>query len=159
MRVFVGVPVLAPLLVPLAVWTCVGISAIDSVCACSPPRSPSVWPLPTWIGVRLRRSGSPKLTRPSPPKVVPSSENSAWFWLIGSSCPSVNAHPLGGNTNDIILISESNGSAMCPPLYHRLKYAQVIQSGTTPPSRHEPARGARNDCRSAHSPHLRHACR
>src|SRR4051812_32899972 len=28
-------------------WVCVGISAIESVCACSPPRSPSVWPLPT----------------------------------------------------------------------------------------------------------------
>ena len=48
-----------------------GISAIDSVCACSPPRSPSVCPLPTWIGTRPRRSGSAKLTRPSPPNVVP----------------------------------------------------------------------------------------
>ena len=28
--------------VPFAVWTCVGISLIDSVCACSPPLSPSV---------------------------------------------------------------------------------------------------------------------
>src|SRR5512133_3467836 len=33
--------------VPLSTCVCVGISAIDRVCACSPPRSPSVCPLPT----------------------------------------------------------------------------------------------------------------
>ncbi len=70
-----------------------GSSAIESVCACSPPRSPSVWPEPTWIGTRPRRSGSAKFTRPSPPNVVPSSENSAWFWLIGSSWPLHCAQP------------------------------------------------------------------
>src|SRR3954462_72570 len=62
---------------------CCGISATLSVCASSPPLSPSVNPAPTWIGARARRSGRAKLTRPSPPYVVPSSENSAWFWLIG----------------------------------------------------------------------------
>ena len=38
-------------------WLCVGSSEMISVCACSPPRSPSVWPRPTWIGTRARRSG------------------------------------------------------------------------------------------------------
>jgi hypothetical protein len=71
-----------------------------------------VWPLPTWIGTRPRRSGSAKFTRPSPPKVVPSSENNAWFWLIGSSCPLHSAHPRGANTKDMIRISERKGSAM-----------------------------------------------
>ena len=46
----------------VCVW--VGSSAIERVCACSPPRSPSVWPLPTWIGALPLRSGSAKLTRP-----------------------------------------------------------------------------------------------
>jgi hypothetical protein len=27
---------------------------------------------------------------------VPRIENSAWFWLIGSSCPLQNAQPFGG---------------------------------------------------------------
>src|SRR5205807_8140288 len=31
---------------PLSVCVCVGISEIDSVWPCSPPRSPSVWPAP-----------------------------------------------------------------------------------------------------------------
>jgi hypothetical protein len=83
-----------------------------SVCAGSPPRSPSVWPLPTWIAVRARRSGSAKFTRPSPPKVVPRRENSAWFWLIGNSCPLHSAQPFGANWKDIMRISERNGSAM-----------------------------------------------
>ena len=33
-------------------WVCAGISEIDNVCACSPPRSPSVWPAPIWIEAR-----------------------------------------------------------------------------------------------------------
>ena len=45
-------------------------------------------------GALPRRSGSPKLTRPSPPNVVPSSENNAWFWLMGRSCPSHSAQLL-----------------------------------------------------------------
>jgi hypothetical protein len=69
--------VVAAAFVARATCTWVGNSAIESMCACSPPRSPNVWPLPTWIGARLRRSGSAKLTRPSPPNVVPSRENSA----------------------------------------------------------------------------------
>src|SRR5262249_37347473 len=47
-----------------------------------------------------------------PPYVVPSNENSAWFWLIGSNCPSQSAHPLGGNPKLMILISDKNGSAI-----------------------------------------------
>ena len=61
----------------------------------SPPCSPSVWPEPTWIGTRPRRSGSAKVVCPFPPNVVPSSENSAWFWLIGNSCPLHIAQPRG----------------------------------------------------------------
>src|SRR5688572_29039849 len=85
---------------------------IETVCACSPPRSPSVWPEPTWIGVRPRRSGSAKFTRPSPPNVVPSRENRAWFWLIGNSCPLQSAQPFGANTKDITRISDRKGSAI-----------------------------------------------
>src|SRR3954454_12745873 len=83
-----------------------------SVCACSPPRSPSVWPLPMWMGARDRRAGRAKLTRPSPPYVVPSSEKRGWFWLMGNSCPSHSAQPLGGKTKLMIRISERNGSAI-----------------------------------------------
>src|SRR5215211_8380492 len=97
---------------PFRAWVWVGISAIDTVCACSPPRSPSVWPDPTWMGTRPRKSGSAKLTRPSPPKVVPSRLKSAWFWLIGSSWPLHKAQPFGANTKLMILISDRNGSAI-----------------------------------------------
>ena len=65
--------------VALSIWLCVGNSAILKVCACSPPLSPNVCPLPTCIGVLPRKSGRAKLTRPSPPNVVPNNENKAWF--------------------------------------------------------------------------------
>src|SRR5262245_31367978 len=81
------------------VWA--GSSLSESVCVSSPPLLPSgngltngVRP-PKWIGIRPRRSGRAKLVVPLPPYVVPSSENSAWFWLIGRSVPSHRAHPLG----------------------------------------------------------------
>src|SRR5688572_20252444 len=64
------------------------------------------------MGTRPCRLGRAKLVCPLPPKVVPRSENSAWFWLIGSSCPLQNAHPFGGKLNDMTLISDRNGSAM-----------------------------------------------
>src|SRR5262245_26124501 len=102
--------------VPCATCVWVGISPMVSVCAGSPPRSPRVWAPPSWIGVRPCRLGSAKVWRPSPPYVVPSRENSAWFWLIGRSCPLQKAHPLGGNENDTILISDRNGSDIALPL-------------------------------------------
>jgi hypothetical protein len=43
-----------------------------------------------------------------------SSENSAWFWLIGNSCPLHNAHPFGAKAKLMILISDRNGSAIRP---------------------------------------------
>ena len=52
-----GAPATGTTLTAFATCVCVGTSAIDSVCAGSPPRSPRVWPLPTWIGTRLRKSG------------------------------------------------------------------------------------------------------
>src|SRR5215204_22456 len=64
------------------------------------------------MGVRACRLGSAKLTRPSPPNVVPSSAKSAWFWLIGSNCPLQRAQPFGAKLNEKIRISERNGSAM-----------------------------------------------
>src|SRR5690348_13590022 len=66
------------------------------------------------------RLGSAKVVRPSPPYVVPSSENSAWFWLMGRSCPLHIAQPLGAKLNDTILISPRNGVAAMvatPPVY------------------------------------------
>jgi hypothetical protein len=56
-----------------------------------------------------------EFTRPSPPKVVPSSENNAWFWLIGSSCPLHSAQPFGAKVKLMILISDKNGSAIGSP--------------------------------------------
>ena len=50
---------------------------------------------PKLIGMRPRRSGSAKVVWPLPPYMVPSSENSAWFWLIGRNCPLHWAQPLG----------------------------------------------------------------
>src|SRR5437773_941484 len=64
------------------------------------------------MGTLLCKSGRPKFTRPSPPKVVPSKLNKAWFWLIGKSCPLHSAHPLGAKPKLKILISERNGSAI-----------------------------------------------
>jgi hypothetical protein len=55
-----------------------------------------VKPLPTCIATRPRRSGSAKVVCPLPPYIVPNSENSAWFWLIGRNWPLANAQPLGG---------------------------------------------------------------
>ena len=40
-----------------------------------------------------------------------SSENSAWFWLIGRSCPLQSVQPFGANSKDMILISVRKGSA------------------------------------------------
>ena len=102
--------------VPLSTCVWVGSSAMFSVCACSPPRSPSVCPPPMWIGVRARRSGSAKVVWPFPPYVVPSSENSAWFWLMGRSWPLHSAQPIGAKMKLMILISPMNGSAIPFPL-------------------------------------------
>ena len=57
--------------IALSRWTCVGqLRDRERVCLLAAPFT-EVWPLPTWIGVRPRRSGSAKFDRPSPPKVVP----------------------------------------------------------------------------------------
>src|SRR5260370_4616183 len=58
------------------------------------------------MAVLPRKSGRPKFTRPSPPYVVPRSEKSAWFWLMGNNCPLHRAQPLGGKLNDMIRISD-----------------------------------------------------
>src|SRR5262249_19443431 len=133
-------------LVPLATWVWVGISVMLSVWPCSPPLSPMVCPLPICMGVRPCRSGRAKLTRPSPPYVVPSRENSAWVWLIGSSCPSHKAHPLGGNPNDMILISDRNGSAIPSPSFSGVLRGRAARRAGEPAAaaagRGDPARGA-----------------
>src|SRR5262245_25104975 len=64
------------------------------------------------IGTLPCMLGNAKLVLPLPPYVVPSSENSAWFWLMGSSAPLHSAHPCGAKLNDMILISPKNGLAM-----------------------------------------------
>ena len=45
---------------------CAGNSALVSVCACSPPVSPSGCPLPTWIGTSPLRVGKREIRRPVP---------------------------------------------------------------------------------------------
>src|SRR5262245_7403289 len=82
-----------------------------TVTAVEPAASPMVWLLPWWIGTLPCRLGSAKFTRPSPPYWVPSSANSAWFWLIGRSWPLQKAQPLGGKLNENMRISARNGSA------------------------------------------------
>src|SRR5262245_52295051 len=86
--------------VAFSVWLCTGISDVSRVTVSLPPCSPrSCWlrpaPCPGAIATAPRRSGRANVDLPSPPYVVPSSENSAVFWLIGSSWPSHRAHPRG----------------------------------------------------------------
>jgi hypothetical protein len=44
------------------------------------------------FGARARMSGKAKVVVPFPPYVVPMSENSAVFWLIGRTCSSSPCH-------------------------------------------------------------------
>ena len=92
-----GTGVVAWALVPVTVWVWIGVSATVRVCAGSPVTSPCGWFSLRCSGTRPRRSGRAKVTRPSPPYVVPRSEKRAWFWLIGKSWPLHAAHPLGAN--------------------------------------------------------------
>ena len=46
------------------------------------------------FGVTGRRSGNANVEMPSPPYVVPISENSAVFWLIGRICPFAATPPM-----------------------------------------------------------------
>src|SRR5687767_14999097 len=64
------------------------------------------------MGARPWRSGSAKFDLPSPPYVVPSSENSAVFCEMGRSWPSHRAQPWGAKLNGKMRISATNGSAM-----------------------------------------------
>src|SRR3954447_20992814 len=94
-----------------------GISDCSSVTVSVPPVSPRSCsdrpgPWPGCIGARPSRAGRAKFDFPSPPCVVPSSENSAVFWDIGSSCPLHHAQPLGAKLNGKIRISATNGSAI-----------------------------------------------
>jgi hypothetical protein len=59
--------------------------------------------------------GNAKFVCPLPPKVVPRRENSAWFWLMGNSCPLHKAQARGANPKLKILISDRNGSAIWEP--------------------------------------------
>src|SRR5512141_129282 len=108
----VGVPWLGAALLAEKVWVWAGSSEIINVWFSSPPVSPSVWLLPKWIGIRPCRFGNAKLTRPSPPYVVPSRENNAWFWLIGNNWPLHSAQPLGAKLKLTILITDKKRSDM-----------------------------------------------
>jgi hypothetical protein len=55
------------------------------------------------------KSGSAKVVWPLPPKVLPSNENKAVFWLMGKICPLQSAHPTGAKFPANILISASIG--------------------------------------------------
>src|SRR6185503_14163967 len=54
-------------------------------------------------------AGSAKVDLPSPPYIVPSSENSAVFCEIGSSWPWHKAQPVGGKLNAKMVISATKG--------------------------------------------------
>ena len=99
------------------VW--LGISDSSSVTVSDPPVSPrscrlSPGPWPGCIAARPSRSGSAKLDLPSPPYVVPRSENSAVFCDNGRSWPLHHAQPLGAKLNGKIRISATNGSMAVP---------------------------------------------
>jgi len=102
---------------PCRTWECDGISVWSRVTVCSPPVSPrsrseSPGPWPGCIGALPCRFGRAKLDLPSPPYVVPSSENSAVFCEIGISWPSHNAHPTGAKLPANMRISATNGLDM-----------------------------------------------
>src|SRR3954471_3306342 len=99
------------------VCECDGISDSSSDTVSEPPVSPrscsdKPGPWPGCIGARPSRSGRAKFDFPSPPYVVPSSENSAVFWESGSSCPLHHAQPLGAKLKGKIRISATNGSML-----------------------------------------------
>jgi hypothetical protein len=60
------------------------------------------------MGAQPWKSGKANVLFPSPPKVVPSNENSAVFWLIGMSWPSQNAQPVGAKLKGKIRTSATN---------------------------------------------------
>src|SRR3712207_5505783 len=102
-------------LVARMAWVCTGISDCSSVTNSAPPSSPTVredspCPWPQCIGDRPCMSGSANVDLPSPPCMVPSSENSAVFCVIGRSWPLQCAHPVGGKLKPKIRISPTNGS-------------------------------------------------
>src|SRR5215469_15109212 len=97
-----------------SVCGCGGVCGSSNVTVGDPAVSPQSYmvpdgALPQCIGAVPCKFGSPKFDLPSPPKVVPSSENSAVFWEIGSSWPWQNAHPVGAKLHAHILISATNG--------------------------------------------------
>ena len=75
---------------------CVGISAMVTVCAVLAAGSPSVSRRRRGSAPGRAGSGRAKVVCPLPPYVVPSSANSAWFWLMGSNWPLHSAQPFGG---------------------------------------------------------------
>src|SRR6185295_11057736 len=102
----------------MKLWECEGISDSSSETVSEPPVSPSSCsdspgPWPQNIGALPCMLGSAKLDLPSPPYMVPSSENSAVFCESGSNWPSHQAQPLGAKLNGKIRISATNGSMDC----------------------------------------------
>jgi hypothetical protein len=78
---------------------------------------------------------------------VPRSENSAWFWLIGSTCPLHIAQPLGANWKLVMRISARNGSMAI--LCGRVEpFDPVIRIKSPAPGRHHPQDEVRRRCRS-----------
>src|SRR4051812_2539934 len=86
-----------------------------------------------WIGVLPRRSGRANVVCPLPPYIVPRSENSAWFWLMGRNCPLQNAHPLGGKLKLMILISPRYGSDTLAPLCYGVAHDAPPTKPPPPP--------------------------
>src|SRR6185295_12930105 len=101
----------------MKLWECEGISDSSSDTVSEPPVSPSSCsdspgPWPQNIGALPCMLGSAKVDLPSPPYMVPSSENSAVFCEIGRSWPWQRAHPVGAKLKAKIVISETKGEAM-----------------------------------------------
>src|SRR5687768_14034949 len=110
-----GSDALVALLVAWSWCRWVGSCWMLTVTLVLPAASPRLCPLPKWVGTLPLRLGRAKFVCPFPPKVVPSSAKSAWFWLMGRSWPLQSAQPFGGKLKETSLISERNGSDIVPP--------------------------------------------
>src|SRR5580704_12216283 len=107
--------------------------------ASSPPAAPRLYddkpaPCPKPKASRPRKSGKLNVVWPLPPKVVPRSAKSAWFWLIGRVCPAHNAHPRGAKLKPKATIIDINGFAIRPLLTRSLdaETSRQLRAGKIP---------------------------
>src|ERR1044071_119533 len=100
-----------------SVWVWNGISLCSRVTNSDPDCCPSKYSEPVLLWPQFRgtepcRSGSANVDLPSPPYIVPRSENRAVFCEMGRSCPLQKAQPVGAKLKPNMRISATNGDDM-----------------------------------------------